>query len=82
MARGSISKLVSTFGSKWGRIRQDGTETDLFFNSEHLIEPTDFDLMQVGQTVEFEAHADQITNGHAERVVIVNSPAPATTPQA
>ncbi len=76
MIRGTVTKLVSTFGSQWGRIRVDGVERELFFNTQSLEEPSDFARLQIGQAVEFEAHADQVNGGHAENLTIVSDADP------
>jgi cold shock CspA family protein len=76
MTRGAVTKLVSTFGSKWGRVRPDGTERELFFNTQSLLEPSDFARLQLGDVVEFEAHTDQINGGHAENLTIVSEAEP------
>jgi cold shock CspA family protein len=77
MIRGTVTKLVSTFGSQWGRILVDGTTRELFFNTQSLQEPSDFARLQVGQAVEFDAHADQINGEHAENLAIVSDAEPA-----
>ena len=78
MTRGTITKVVSTFGSQWGRIQPDGSEKQLFFNTQSLLEAADFALLKVGQVVDFESHTDQINGAHAENLTIVSDAAPVT----
>ena len=72
MTRGSVSKIVSTFGSRWGRIRLEGTEREIFFNASHLADPDAFEGIVIGQAVEFEVHTDQVNGGHADQIVVVS----------
>ena len=71
--KGSISKVVRTFGSQWGRIRPDGGSRDIFFNATSLQEPADFPSLAVGQSVEFDELTDQVNGSHAEHVVLAPS---------
>jgi cold shock CspA family protein len=68
MTRGSVSKLVTTHGSRWGRIQPDGDPREIFFNAAALDESADFLTLNVGQLVEFEEHTDQVNGSHAEHV--------------
>lgn len=68
MTRGSVSKLVTTHGSRWGRIQPDGDPREIFFNAAALDEAADFLSLNVGQLVEFEEHSDQVNGSHAENV--------------
>jgi cold shock CspA family protein len=73
MARGSVTKLVKTFGSQWGRIRPRGESRDIFFNAESLDKALDFASVDVGQAVEFDERADHINGSHAEHIVLDKS---------
>jgi cold shock CspA family protein len=73
MARGSVTKLVKTFGSQWGRIRPRGESRDIFFNTESLAKGVDFASVDVGQAVEFDEQADHINGSHAEHVVLAKA---------
>jgi cold shock CspA family protein len=73
MTKGSVTKLVKTFGSTWGRIQPDGDSREIFFNVASLVEPADFPSMTVGQDVEFDEQPDQVNGAHAERVVLTSS---------
>jgi cold shock CspA family protein len=70
MTHGSITKLVTSFGSKWGRIKPQGDQREIFFNVASLAEAADFSAMELGQAVEFEECPDEINGSHAEQVVL------------
>ena len=69
MTKGSITKIVATFGSKWGRIRPEDETRDIFFNTASLDESVDFATLSVGQMVEFNELDDHVNGSHAENVV-------------
>jgi cold shock CspA family protein len=69
MTQGSISKLVTSFGSRWGRIRPDGEVREIFFNVGAVRSGVDFMALFVGEAVEFEEHSDFVSGSHAEKVV-------------
>jgi hypothetical protein len=71
MTQGSISKLVTTYGSRWGRIHPDGEPRQIFFNERALDGGSDFLALVVGRAVEFEERADFINGSHAEHVHLV-----------
>jgi cold shock CspA family protein len=70
MTQGLVTKVVISFGSKWGRIRPDGDSREIFFNLASLAEPSDFAALEVGQAVEFDERSDQVNGSHAEHVVV------------
>jgi hypothetical protein len=71
MTRGTVIKVVISFGSKWGRIRpQGGDSREIFFNSASLAEPGDFGAIEVGQDVEFDERTDQVNGSHAEHLIL------------
>lgn len=76
MTRGSVSKLVTTHGSRWGRIQPAGDSREIFFNAAALDEAADFLSLNVGQLVEFEEHSDQVNGSHAENVSLTTSLSP------
>ncbi len=69
MTRGSVTKLVTSFGSKWGRIQPDGDSREVFFNVGALNSEADFYSLSLGQAVEFEERSDHVNGSHAESVV-------------
>ena len=72
MFRGSITKLVTTFGSNWGRIRRDDGPGEIFFNAASLEDPSKFSELEVGHTVEFDEQPDYVNGSHAEHVVDIS----------
>jgi cold shock CspA family protein len=72
MTRGSVTKLVNTFGSTWGRIKpEDGVDRQVFFNGASLAETVEFASIGIGQDVEFDEEMDQVNGSHAEHLVLV-----------
>ena len=65
MTLGKVTRLVTSFGSHWGRVRPYGDERELFFNPGSLVKPADFAAIREGQEVEFEEEADQVNGSHA-----------------
>ena len=78
MMIGTISKLVTTFGSQWGRIRPKNETREVFFNVDSLTRWQDFVKLHEGQAVEFEEQADFVNGSHATSVVISRTPRVAT----
>ena len=72
MTQGSITKLVTSYGSTWGRIQPVGETREIFFNSAALDEAVDFLSLGVGQVVEFQERADHVNGSHAEHVLLVD----------
>ena len=72
MTRGSVTKLVTSFGSKWGRITPQGDSRPIFYNVAGLDEDLDFASIDVGQAVEFDECADFVNGSHAEHVVLAS----------
>lgn len=69
MTRGSVSKIVTSFGSRWGRIQPAGEAREVFFNSRSLDDQASFLSLELGQLVDFEERPDFVTGSHAEGVV-------------
>lgn len=65
MKSGSIVKLVSSFGSSWGRIQPLGESRYVFFNRVSLTRPEDFRALSIGQSVEFEEERDRVNGSRA-----------------
>lgn len=68
MNRGVVSKVVTSFGSLWGRIKPHGEEREIFFNPASLVDPSRFDLMAIGVEVEFDEEPARAEATHAVRV--------------
>ena len=74
MGRGSITKLVKTFGSRWGRIRPLDDSREIFFNAASFDEAVDFASLHVGQDVEFAERPDQANGSYAEHIAPMAAP--------
>ena len=59
MTRGTITKLVSSYGARWGHVRPNDEPRQLFFNGESLIEGLDFTALAIGDAVEFSQEIDR-----------------------
>jgi cold shock CspA family protein len=70
MTTGSVTKLISSYGPIWGRIRPDGQAREVFFNRRTLIDPSEYDQLILGEEVEFEEEPDRANGTHAVRVRI------------
>ncbi len=70
MTRGSVTKLVKTFGSSWGRTQPLGETRQVFFNAASLHEGLDFESLNVGQSVDFDECLDQVNGSHAEQMTL------------
>ena len=68
MTRGSVTKLVTSFGSRWGLIQPEGGSREVFFNVNALDGELDFLSLSLGQAVSFEEHSDHVNGSHAEHV--------------
>lgn len=68
MKSGTVSKLVRSFGSMWGRIQPQGETQQLFFNQSSLVDPAHFAAMVEGEAVEFDEESDRANGMHAINV--------------
>lgn len=71
MTRGSISKIVSSYGAMWGRIRVEGESREVFFNAVALTEPASFSKLLVGQEVEYSELPDPVNGSRAGHIVTI-----------
>ena len=69
--KGSITKLVTSYGTRWGRVRPSGKTREIFFNSSALLDSVDFLSLRVGQMVDFRERKDQVNGTHAEQVMLM-----------
>ena len=75
MTSGRVTKLVTSFGARWGRVRADHVRSnadslDTFFNSDSMVHPEDFATLREGQDVEFDEEPDRANGVHAVRLTI------------
>ena len=68
MTTGKVTKLVTSYGSVWGRITPDGQVRSIFFNSSTLEDHGDFTDMTLDREVEFEEESDRANGTHVIRV--------------
>jgi cold shock CspA family protein len=68
VTKGSVTKLVTSYGSRWGRIQPTGESREVFFNSACVARTTDFFSLQLGSVVEFEEQSDQVNGTRAVEV--------------
>jgi cold shock CspA family protein len=82
MTTGVVTKLVTSFGSEWGRIRVARTGADCFFNRKSMLRAADFASLALGQEVKFNEEPDRVNGSRAERMTLVkaNAVVEAATP--
>ena len=68
MTTGTVVRLVTSFGSRWGRIRPLGDERELFFNDASLVTPAEFGALAEGAQVSFDEERDLANGTRAVRV--------------
>ena len=59
MTQGTVTKIVSSYGARWGNVRPDQEPRQLFFNRESLAEGVDFITLVLGDRVEFSQEPDR-----------------------
>lgn len=59
MVAGTISRIVNSYGSRWGHVRPDREPRQVFFNAESLVEGVNFATLALGDAVEFEQEPDR-----------------------
>ena len=75
--RGTITKLVKSHGSSWGRVRPSGTTRDAFFNPASFVRSGDFALVEEGLEIEFDEEIDR-ANGTRAVQILLNDALPST----
>jgi cold shock CspA family protein len=73
MTRGSVTKIVSSYGAAWGRIRAKGESREVFFNAAALADPSGFSSLAVGQEVEYSELPDPVNGSCAAHVMPVTA---------
>lgn len=71
MTRGFVTKIVSSYGARWGRISANGESREVFFNASGLAYLSSFSALEVGQEVEYDEVPDPVNGSRAEQVVLV-----------
>jgi hypothetical protein len=59
LVRGTIDRIVNTYGSSWGHIRAEREPRHVFFNAASLVEGLEFGMLSLGDTVEFDEELDR-----------------------
>jgi cold shock CspA family protein len=70
MTLGHVTRLVTSFGSQWGRVRPQGEERELFFNPGSFIRSADFAEVREGQEVSFDEESDRANGLRAVNMVL------------
>jgi cold shock CspA family protein len=70
MTAGKVTKLVTSYGSTWGRITPDREAGQLFFNPKSLVDAAVYPELKLGQDVDFDEEPDRANGTHAVRVRI------------
>ena len=70
MSRGSVAKIVRSFGSEWGRIRPRDGAREIFFNLSSMQDPDAFHTLTVGEYVDFDEENDRANGTRAVHVVL------------
>lgn len=75
--RGSVTRLVNTHGSSWGKLEPADGSRSIFFNLHSLQERDDFQKLEVGSQVSFQEVTDQVNGSHAVNMTPTDAEAPA-----
>lgn len=78
MTRGSIAKIVRSYGSEWGRIRARDGAREVFFNLASMKDPGAFPTLKVGEYVDFDEQNDRANGTRAVNVVLTGRSAAKT----
>jgi cold shock CspA family protein len=57
--QGVVTKIVSSYGARWGEVRPDQEPRQLFFNHDSLSEGLEFTSLVLGDRVEFSQEQDR-----------------------
>jgi len=68
MTRGSITRLVTSYGTKWGRITPDRELREIFFDPRALDHPSVYEVLYLGQRVDFVEEPERVNGTHAIQV--------------
>ncbi len=71
--RGQITKVVTSYGSAWGRVRPDNQPRDVFFSAECFEDGSDFGTLAIGQELEFEEEPDRANGMRAIHIKVINT---------
>ena len=71
MKRGTVTKLVNTHGSTWGRLRPTDEDREVFFNADSLAQPSDFSAIELNQEAYFDERLDRVNGSRAVNMALV-----------
>ena len=63
--QGTITRLVTSHGSHWGKLQPAQASRSVFFNIASMSKPADFDSLEVGDVVSFQEVPDHVNGSHA-----------------
>ena len=69
---GTVSRLVNTHGSSWGKIRPATSPREVFFSPSSMDDPGAFPHLSIGDRVEFEEEVDRANGMRAIDVRLVD----------
>ena len=82
MVAGTISRIVNSYGSKWGHVRPDREPRQVFFNVDSLVDGVEFTSLGLGDSVEFDQETDRANGMRAIRMrLIASAPPDAMSPE-
>jgi hypothetical protein len=81
LVAGTISRIVNSYGSKWGHVRPDREPRQVFFNVDSLGEGVDFTSLGLGDSVEFEQETDRANGMRAIHMRLIASAPREATPE-
>jgi cold shock CspA family protein len=79
VTQGTVTKLVRTHGSRWGRVRSLPGSVDSFFNEASMTRPAEFDDLAEGDAVAYVQEVDRV-NGFRARQLVATEAQPAPAP--
>lgn len=71
---GVIDKIMGD-GKRFGFIKPDGAEKNLFFHADKMVDKAAFDTLKAGDKVSFDTELDNQGRTNAINVAIVTAPA-------
>jgi cold shock CspA family protein len=69
---GVITRVTNAGDGKWGKVRHRGSSREVFFTSDDLVEPREFDKLAPGQQVEFQEQPDRAEGMRAVNLRLVD----------
>ena len=70
MSTGTVTKIVRSYGSSWGRIAVEGGQLT-FFNESSFADPDEFERLQEGAAVSFTLADDPVNGSRAVAIEVL-----------